>query len=179
MTPVTRTLILLCAAMTLCTNAICQPKSVGVSFCHSGTGVTYEYFSSSDTFVQLQLRSDSFAVAERPDDEPCFAASATWNIICSQFTSRNGNKVHLLAGPGLIAGVTDDYMSRRGPFAGLAGRFGGECAFARGITLSISVTPMLGVHLSRVDDYINMRMYRKGIVYAIMPEVGIKYTLGR
>lgn len=179
MTPVTRTLLFLCAAMTLCTNAICQPKSAGVSFCYSGTGVTYEYFTSPDTFVQLQLRSDSAEAFGRADDEPCFATSATWNIICGELTSRNGNKVRLLAGPGLTAGITDDYMSGRGPFAGLAGRFGGECAFDRGITLSVTVTPMLGVHLSRVDDYISMRMFRKGIIYAIMPEIGIKYTLGK
>lgn len=179
MTPVTRTLLLICAAMTLCTNAICQPKSAGVSFGHSGAGVTYEYFTSSDTFVQLHLREDSVVAGLRTDNEPCFAASVTWNIICGELTSRNGNKVRLLAGPGLIAGITDDYMSKRGPFAGLAGRFGGECAFDRGITLSITVTPMLGMHLSRVDDYISMRMFRKGITYAIMPEIGIKYTLGR
>ena len=179
MTPVKRTLLLVCAAMTLCTNAISQPKSAGVSFCHSGAGVTYEYFTASDTFVQLQLRTDVVEAAARAENEPCFAASATWNIICGELTSRNGNKIRLLAGPGLTAGITDDYMSKRGPFAGLAGRFGGECAFDRGITLSITVTPMLGVHLSRVDDYINMRMFRKGITYAIMPEVGIKYTLGR
>lgn len=179
MTLVYRTLLLICAAMTLCTNAICQPKSAGVSFCHSGAGLTYEYFTSAETFVQLQLRTDSIEAGVRTDDEPCFAASATWNIICGELTSRNGNKVRLLAGPGVIMGITDDYMAKRGPFAGLAGRFGGECAFDRGITLSVTVTPMLGMHLSRVEDYISMRMFRKGITYAVMPEIGIKYTLGR
>ena len=165
MTPVTRTLLLICAAMTLCTNAICQPKTAGTSYSFSGVGLTYEYFTSDDTFVQLQLRTDSVKDAPTKGNEPCFAASATWNIIYKDITSRNGNVIHLTAGPG--------------PFAGLAGRFGGECAFDRRITLSITVTPMLGVHLSRVDDYINMKLFRKGISYAIMPEIGVKYTFGK
>ena len=179
MTPVTRTLLLICAAMTLCTNAICQPKTAGTSYSFSGVGLTYEYFTSDDTFVQLQIRTDSVKDAPTKGNEPCFAASATWNIIYKDITSRNGNVIHLTAGPGLIAGITDDFVSGRGPFAGLAGRFGGECAFDRRITLSITVTPMLGVHLSRVDDYINMKLFRKGISYAIMPEIGVKYTFGK
>lgn len=179
MSSVIRIIAIIFAALTFCPDVLCQPKALGATFSYSGVGLAYEYFTSDATFVQLQLRTDSVKGIPRTDNEPCFAASAIWNVISGEKTSRNDNVVQFLAGPGLIAGISHDYTSGRGPFAGLAGRFGGECSFNRGITLSVTVTPMLGVHLSRVNDYINMRLYRKGLMYAIMPEIGIKYTFGR
>lgn len=179
MAPVIRIALLTLAAMTLSVNIFCQPKTAGVSFSYAGTGLTYEHLTSSSTSVMLQIRTDSVTGFGPKITEPCYAMSAVWNMISGELISRNGNVIRFMNGPGLTMGVSNDFMAARGPFAGLAWRFAGECSFSRGIAISISVAPMLGVHLSRVDDYITMGLFRNGLMYGVMPEVGIKYIFGR
>jgi len=37
------------------------------------------------------------------------------------------------------------------------------------------LAPILGIHISEVDEYILTRAYRNGLIQVIIPEIGISY----
>ncbi len=153
-----------------------QRKAVGTTFSYAGIGLVYEHHIENRSFAEVQLRMETLPLYEFDRILPGISASFTWNMVFADFISRNGNKVEFFAGPGVMAGFSDDVLSRKGVFAGLKGRVGGECTFGRKVAVSISVSPILGVHLGRNSDMLTMLLYQSGLLYAIMPEVGIKYA---
>lgn len=166
-------------ALAICTEAHSQPKSVGTSFCFAGIGLTYEHATTDDAYIRFQLRTETTDYFLTRFLTPGASAALSWNMPIGERISRNGNKIRFYAGPGLTGGLSSDLTALHGPFIGLVGRVAGECAFSRGITISVSLSPMLGVHLSRMNDYLTMRMFRNGLLYGLMPEIGISYTLGK
>lgn len=172
-------MILLTVGAILCTNAYSQPKTVGVSFCFAGIGLNYEHVTSEDAFINFQIRTETADYFVTRFISPGLSASLSWNMPIGEKVSRNGNVINFFAGPGIAGGLASDLTAQHGLFAGLMGRIGGECAFDRGITISASISPLLGVHLSRMNDYLSMRLFRNGIIYGLMPEIGIKYTFGK
>lgn len=79
------------------------------------------------------------------------------------------------AGPGISLGMADELKKGRGYFIGLKGRAGAECSFDRQVSISICINPVLGSHLTLEDDHLEMKLYRYGLLDAVMPEIGIKY----
>jgi hypothetical protein len=51
-----------------------------------------------------------------------------------------------------------------------------ECSFERRIAISASLNPIIGSHLMIRDEYLEMTYFRNGLLNAILPEIGIKYT---
>ena len=152
-----------------------QSKAVTSSWSYNGIGIGYEQRIDEKKFIQVDLRSE---LAELFYDRTApieASASFTWNIIFAQHPSRHGNKIIYFAGPGASAGWAKDTGSASGLFFGLKGRIGAECVFERGIALSVSAAPVLGMHASAKKNAVNMRLYRNGLTYGMLPEVGIKY----
>lgn len=166
---------ILFAAFLCCMESHAQSKAVTSSWSYNGIGIGYEQRIDEKKFIQVDLRSE---LAELFYDRTApigVSASFTWNIIFAQHPSRHGNKIIYFAGPGASAGWAKDTGSASGLFFGLKGRIGAECVFERGIALSVSAAPVLGMHASAKKNAVNMRLYRNGLTYGMLPEVGIKY----
>ena len=153
-----------------------QDRSLGASFSYAGSGLSYERSIDEDTFVEVQLRAETAHMFSSLTDKPGITASFTWNMIFSELTSSNGNRICFFAGPGITAGSVYDLPAQKGLVFGLKGRVGGECTFSRKIAVSASLSPVIGAHVSMKDGMPCMKIYRLGLLYTLMPEVGIRYT---
>ncbi len=153
-----------------------QPKSFGPSFCYAGVGLVYEHCIDDRSFAEIQLRTETAGMYAKRENGAGLSASFTWNMIFAEMEARDGNSINFFAGPGVMAGVTGDIVNRRGLMLGLKGRIGGECSFRRNVTVSLSISPVIGLHLGVREGMLSMLPYRTGVLYSIMPEVGIKYA---
>lgn len=155
-----------------------QSKTVGSTYSFAGIGVVYEYVIDDDTFAEFQLKAETAPVLFTFGTEmPGISASFTWNMVFASTESRNGNTISFFAGPGAALGISEDIKGPAGLFFGLKGRIGGECTFlSRNVSLSVSLSPVLGAHIRKERDMITMLPYKFGLLSAIMPEIGIKYA---
>lgn len=153
-----------------------QPKSISSIWSLNGIGLGYEHFMDENSFIQADLRAELTEVFINRKGKAGATASFTWNLVFARKESPNGNTIRYFAGPGAIAGVADDIKAPYGGIFGIKGRLGMECSFERNITLSLCTAPIIGMHTSRKNDVVNMRLYRNGLIYGILPEIGIKYT---
>ncbi len=153
-----------------------QKKSVGSSFSYSGAGLIYEHRMDGKSFAEFQLRFETSAIYANVSKLPGLTASFVWNMVFAEAELLDGNIISFFAGPGVIAGFTDDVKRRKGFMFGLKGRVGCECTYSRNVTVSFSISPALGLHLDRRNEAFSMVMYKTGLAYGIMPEVGIKYA---
>lgn len=170
-------ILFLCILTVLVTGkAYAGPKSVGATFCYGNIGLSYQHEIDSGSFAEIQLRAETIGLFSGQSDIPGISGSFTWNLCLAEFKSRNGNMVGFFAGPGLIGGFSDDRNRPGNIFLGFKGKIGGECTFSRNIALSISVSPVIGVHFGREDEMLNMHLYRNGLLYSLMPEIGIRYS---
>ena len=166
--------ILLTAA---CSGDLCaQPKAISTIWSFSGIGLGYEHHMADNSFIQAEIKSELTEVFVNRKGRVGATASFTWNLVFAQLMSGNGNTVRFFAGPGAIAGMAADRKTSAGCTFGIKGRIGAECTFDRHICLSAGIAPVLGMHTSMKDDVFNMRLYRNGLIYGLLPEVSIKYA---
>ncbi len=174
-----RTLKIICTILT-CTLFLdglhAQPKSVGSSFSYAGTGIVYEHYIDAGSFAEVQLRAETSSIFTDRGNKPGVSAAFSWNMVFAEKDLADGSRITFFAGPGAAVGWGEDVKSRRGFMLGLKGRVGGECTFRRKVTLSLSVSPVIGVHIGVRDGMLNMLLYKTGLLYGIMPEVGVKYA---
>ena len=164
-------------AILVCSGSLrAQTRSVGTSWSFSGIGVGYEYRIDDRSFGQIDLRTEMSEVFRGIGGVTGVAASFTWNMIFADIESGNGNMINLFSGPGAVIGWAQDYGDSPGGIFGLKGRIGAECVFERRIAVSICLSPILGMHVSRKNDVVSMRLYRNGLMSGLFPEVGIKYA---
>ncbi len=153
-----------------------QSKSVGSTFSYAGIGLVYEHGIDDKSFAEIQMRMETVPLYASRKNGAGISASFTWNMVFAEHTARGGNKVSFFAGPGAMAGIAGDMLNGRGFMLGLKGRVGGECTFLRNITVSMSVSPVVGIHLGVREGMLSMLLYKTGLLYSIMPEVGVKYA---
>ncbi len=153
-----------------------QPKSIGTTFSYAGVGVVYEHHTDDRSFAEIQLRMETSSVFADRKFEPGISGSFTWNMEFAETETRDGSRIIFFAGPGAAVGLTEDLFSRRGLMLGLKGRVGAECRFSRNITVSMGISPVIGVHIAFHEGMLNMLLYKTGLLYTIMPEIGIKYA---
>ena len=164
-------------AVCLVTLAYSQPKSAGATFSYTGLGLCYEHdFSEHDSFMEIQLKTELPEYLEGRKGYPGISASVVWNIIIKEWKSSEGNTLRFFAGPGAIAGYGADFKKPDGVFYGLKGRVGGECLFSRNVQISVSLSPIVGSHIHRHGEHFSMKHYRNGVIYGLVPEIGIKYS---
>ena len=98
-----------------------QDRSLGASFSYAGSGLSYERNIDEDTFVEVQLRAETAYMFSSLTDKPGITASFTWNMIFSELTSSNGNRICFFAGPGITAGSVYDLPAQKGLVFGKLG----------------------------------------------------------
>lgn len=153
-----------------------QVRSVGCTFCFAGVGIAYERHAGADSFIEMQLRTETYSMFRYGELLPGASVSFTWNMIFARTEVRNGSIISFFAGPGIAAGICDDLKAKDGMYFGLKGRIGGECTFPRRVTISMALAPVLGAHIGMSGKTVSMLPYKLGLAYCIMPEVGIKYA---
>ena len=152
-----------------------QPKAVSSSWSFSGIGLGYEHMVNDSGFVQIDLKTDTVDLFNERHWTPGGTLSFTWNMIFKNIVSPYGTNVNFYAGPGAVLGWSDDSKAPAGAIFGIKGRVGAELTFRRDVSISVSTSPSLAMHLSADDGEYNMRTYRNGLVYGLIPEIGIKY----
>ena len=156
--------------------ASAQPKSAGATFSFTGLGVSYEHdFSEYDSFLDITLKSEHPEYLLGRSSYPGISAGIGWNIIIREWKSTEGNTLRFFAGPGAVAGYAADRKVIDGVFFGVKGRVGGECEFTRNILISISISPIIGAHIIMQQGDFSMKYYKNGLIYSLVPEIGIKY----
>lgn len=174
--------IILMSVMTVTAlgTADAQSSSFGTTWSFTGFGVSYEHLKNDDILlnagVQFEMSENFLGRAGQLG----FSASFTSNRIFGRTESRNGTEIIFYAGPGVMAGYCRDHSMKNedklyGAVFGLQGRLGMNLIYERNINISISVAPVIGMHLTREDDYLNMKYYRYGLLRMLMPEIGLKY----
>ena len=169
---------LILTALSATSNRACgQPKAISTIWSFDGIGVGYEHFTSDGDFIQIDIKGETNDIFIKKRWIPAATASLTFNMTFAECTSRNGNTVYFFAGPGAVGGWGKDNNEMNGAIFGIKGRIGAECRFSkRHVTVSASIAPELGMHISMKDGTSYMRLYRNGLLQSIMPEIGIKYA---
>lgn len=153
-----------------------QPKSLGVTFSFSGFALNYGHaLNRCNSFIEASIKAETAEIFLYRASSPGISGSVTWNIPLKEWMSVDGNILTFFAGPGLVAGYGQDYKMPAGVFFGLMGRVGIECNFSRHVVISAFLSPVLGSHVEFHRDHLTMRAYRNGILWALSPEVGVKY----
>ena len=172
-----RITLLTAAALTLLSfTAYAQPKSLGAAFTFSGIGMTYEHLHKNEaSFAQVSLTAETSELFLYRTNHPGISASFTWNFIFRKWKTSEDNEVSLFAGPGATVGYGPDFKIADGLHFGLKGRVGIECNFNRNVVISVSASPVLGAHIAFEEGYLSMKYYKNGLIYSIIPEIGIRY----
>lgn len=156
-------------------NAKAQDRTLGTSWSLSEVGVTYEHYTSEDGFARISLQAEMFEIYFGNGRYPGVSADFTWNMRFAQIKSGNHVPISFLAGPGFAVGQAKDLGRSEGFFFGLVGRVGLQCAYERGVNMSISLAPILGLHVSKSKENYMMRVYNNGLLQAVMPEISLSY----
>lgn len=153
-----------------------QPKSFGATFSFTGFALSYEHqLSDMGSFIETSLKAEMSEVFLYRTGTPGISGSVTWNFPLKEWKSNEGNMMTLIAGPGLAVGYSNDYKLPHGAFFGLKGKIGIECNFARNVVISACFSPVIGSHILFYRDHLTMRHYRNGLIYSLVPDIGIKY----
>lgn len=153
-----------------------QPKAIASLWSICGIGLGYEHATSEDVFIQLDLKTETSEMFLNRRLSLEATASFTWNKIFARRRSAYGTQIRFFAGPGIAGGLAKDMKAEKGIIFGLKGRIGTELLFKRKIGLSMSLAPVIGMHISAKEGYANLRLYRNGLLYGAIPEISLKYS---
>lgn len=155
--------------------ASAQKNTLGTSWSLSGIGVTYERNTSDNTFAHVAVQAEMGEMFRGTTPYSGVSAAFTWNHVFAQIESVNGTPVRFFAGPGIAAGAGKDFNGPRGLFFGLKGCLGVQCIYKKGVNISVSIAPLLGIQLTRIDENFVTRAYRNGLLETFVPKIGISY----
>lgn len=158
-----------------CPSLNAQDNSLGTTWSFAGIGIAYERNVSADAFAHVSIQTEMLETFIGRTEHPGLSAAFTWNLVFAQIESRNGTPVRFFAGPGIAAGLSCDLDTPRGMYFGLKGRVGVQCIYDRKVNISVSLAPLLGIHVSQRDENIMTQTYKNGLLSAIFPEIGISY----
>lgn len=153
-----------------------QPRSLGLVQSLNGICISYEHNLDTECFIKVDTGLMLSDVFFGKSNIPGGYAGFSWNFIFFSKELEYGPVLRIHAGPGIVAGYCLDNKNGWGPMFGLSGNIALECEYERGVTLSIGASPVLGSHLQILKDTVNMGMYKKGLTYGFIPELGIKFN---
>lgn len=156
--------------------ALGQSKAISTIWSFDGIGIGYEFYTADSDFIQIDIKAETDDIFIKTRWIPSATASLTLNMIFAERHTRNGNILCFYAGPGAVVGWGKDHNRTVGAIFGIKGRIGTECRFTqKHASISVSIAPELGMHISNKEGNAHMRLYRYGLMQSFMPEIGIKY----
>lgn len=170
----TAAILILTLMGTMCLWA--QPKAIGTAYSFSGISAVYEHEISEETFLDASVKAELGEVFNARASFPGASASISWNLILKKWEREEGESFRLFAGTGIHAGWGNDMRKAEGFNFGLKGRFGLECLFKRKVSVSLVLAPVIGMHMTVLEESLKMEYYRNGLLNGIMPEIGIRYA---
>lgn len=152
-----------------------QDNSLGMSCSFSRISLCYERSIRPDTFIDLSLSAETGEILTARTDVPGISASFTWNTIFACRQLNDTDRIDFFAGPGVHLGWSQDFRKSTGVNFGLKGSLGIRFRFARQAEISLSVSPVIGTHMTFMKGSMKMEYYRYGLLATMMPEAGIRY----
>lgn len=152
-----------------------RPRSLGATFSYAGWGLAYEHSVKDGGMLEICLRSELSDRFRDMDKAAGMSASFTYGITLTEWISSKGMPLKLNAGPGAYLAWTEDFRQGIGAAFGLKGRICMECCFERNVILTFGAAPVVGVHLRIMEDHVSMKLFRNGLLFSIMPEIGVRY----
>ena len=152
-----------------------RSRTIGAGVSSNGLSLTYEHMLKDNSFMELAVKTESTELSAGRASYPGVSISFTWNYILKEWKSQDGNTVNFFIGPGITAGYANDYKTSSGTILGIKGRLGFECLFSRNIAISAAISPIIGSHIVFGEAMTSMKYYRNGLLYGLIPEIGIKY----
>lgn len=157
-----------------------QPKSIGATFSFTGLGLSYEHsMKDSDSFIEVSFKVETSEYYLYRSDFPGVSGSITCNFPIHTWKMEEGGEIIFFAGPGAACGFCNDFRQPSGFCFGLKGRAGFEWNFIRNITVSAFISPLIAYHIEPDKGNLMMKTYLNGLIYGLVPEVGIKYRFRR
>lgn len=169
-------ILIVSAATLLGTDAFAGSRSIGTVYSFSGISLSYVSDTSDDTFIDLGIKAELGELFLGRSGSPGISSSFTWNYILRRFEMEDGGRIGIIAGAGVAAGWAKDFRKLTGAFFGLQGRIGIDMRYIRRIGVSVYLNPLLCFHAADDSNYIKVSIYRNGLLNAIMPEIGIRYS---
>lgn len=150
------------------------PRTVGAVFSPQRSGIEYGDSFNDAAFWNIGLGVEYGNAVFWRDRTPGVSVVFQYNYVLKTWSSSSGSGT-FFAGPGLKLGYMSDKNVDPGIVAGVAGIIGMDFAFRIPVTLSLSIKPVLGLHLDIAGDNTSLRFYRNGLITEFCPEIGVKY----
>ena len=151
-------------------------RTLGLSFAYNEFSVAYRMPLKSGEHLRIAANLDMGGVISGKSLYPGISADAVYLFEFARTGFRNGESMVFMAGPGAAAGYVRDFEGVHGVMVSLAGCIGFEYLFAVPVSVTLSLEPCIGLHVSRDRfGYTVMSFYKAGMIYSLMPHLGLKY----
>lgn len=169
----------LCIIMLLsgCCAVSAQDRMIGGTFSFNEFALGFSSQISEKARYAVDANLDMTGIVLGEYDAPGFSVDFTYQFIIGRKKFPDGEVLSGFAGPGFSAGYVRGTDGKYGLLAGLCGIVGMEYSFRVPVSLSLSVNPVLGLTVNRPapNSLYRMELYRYGLLYSLVPHLGIKY----
>ena len=152
------------------------PRTAGAVFSFCRSGIEYGHTVNDRIFWNIGFGVEyGSTIFYKNQMNPGVSLDFGYNYVLKHWESESGEGT-FHAGPGVKAGYMTDRKGQAGMTLGLMGCVGLDFRFHLPVTLSVSVKPVLGLHLRNDDGNFSLGLYRNGLIFGLLPEVGVKYS---
>lgn len=185
-------LAILAIALGISAAAVAQPKAIGGRLGYQ-TEVSYQHYLGNPNFLEATLGVDLNSLAH--DNNFGFLATASYNFVIAQPSWTDRGTWQWFAGPGIATGWLNDkvmwksnmgdsklYDYQQGFMLGLAVQGGLSYTFWFPLQLSVSLRPVLGMHINKGGEIggetygSHVGFYDGGITWNWTPTLSVHYA---
>lgn len=153
-----------------------RDRTIGLSFSYNEFSAVLGIPLKSGEHFRISANMDMDGVISGDSLYPGISTDAVYLFEFARADFPNGESMTFMAGPGAAAGYVREFKGSYGVMASLTGFIGFEYDFAVPVSVSLSLEPCIGLHVSRDRfGYITMGFYKAGIIYSLAPHIGVKY----
>lgn len=181
-------LLILLASVVISGTLPAQTRCAGLFNSLKGFGLSVSNKIDEDEFNSLELFADFYGLLSGRSEYPGIKFNYTHSKVLKTWIGSD-IATALYAGPGVTAGYVRDYQKgyyelrkfvftqNYGAAAGLSGTIGFRFLFSRRISIDLSWTAELGLHLRKDEklDTFQLRFYRNGLFLAPYPQLKLEY----
>lgn len=173
-----RTSRILAAAVAslLCLNAAGQSFYGGLFSSPKGVGIDAEFHNWEDKFHSVQLYADIYGMPGGQSVRPGVMLNWNCNYILKTWQKENCDILFHM-GPGISLGYVKDLKMENSPGAAfcLSGSIGWMFRFKRKISLNLSWTADVGMHIRQEPGYEGSKvaLYKNGLALFPLPQLSI------
>ena len=165
-------------------------QDLGIYNSIKGVGLTLQLPSGGSEFDAFTVITEVYGIPTGRTEKAGVKFNYSHNIIFHQTEFENA-LLSFYAGPGVSAGYLRDaelgihenhlvpLKHKPGFMLALSGTVGSHLHFSRKLSLDISLTADLGIHMRRDEtlNSIGLNLYKNGIFQALYPQLSILYSL--